>query len=290
MKTFGMVVMVLVAACGGDDDAGVCEEDGGAACFEMPTAPMVAHSSTGMAAPNLTCAKPAATPRTAAVTINGLYRQYTSTTPIPGITIEGFTDLSFASPIFTATSATDGTFSFTIPAGAPDLLHVRATGPGIFTSLGLYQRYDGSGMATFYGATQALTDTITTIVRTEQDATKGAAAIIVSDCDGNPIEHAIVTISTTSSTAAHVPGIHVFYGAPGALPLPVVRSERMDTNTNGAVAVLNVPTTGALHAQAWGFVSAADVSKGEGGLTLIAEWQITSGPNAAIAVPLRAGT
>lgn len=287
------VVISVVAACGGDDD-GTCEVEGGKACFEAPTAALVAWEEDVSSAPNLACAKPVATTSTQAVVISGALKQYTSSAPVAGVKFDAFADINFGSMVFSFTTGTDGTFTAAIPSGSPSILHMKAEGAAVLSAYALYQQFDVT-MATlpnldYRAPTQPLLDIIQTTTRVEQDMTKSVIAAVVTDCDGKTLEHAIVTVSSTTKTASHVGGVNIFYGAAGDYPLPILRSERIDTNNNGAAGLLNVPTSGKLIVQAWGFVSDADVSKGTGGLKLIAEWETVTIAGGAVALPLRAGT
>jgi len=173
---------------------------------------------------------------------------------------------------------------------APDLLHLKATGSAILPSYYLYLHYDLTqpeiSMLDYRGPTPDLLATITGIVRVDAKPGTAVMALAVNDCDGASIEHAIVTISSTSKTATHVPGFNTFYTPPGDLPIPVLRSERADTNNNGAVGILNVPP-GQFYAQAWGCIDASAMSKGKSGLRLIAEWPMPSFADAAIGATLR---
>lgn len=281
-------------ACGGDDgDSGTCEDDGGASCFEPPAAAMIAHDPDGGSGPaNYACAAFAPVTSTQAVTINGTVKHYTNSTPLAGITLEAHATLAFASPIVTATTASDGSFSVSMPSGTQSVFHIKATGSSILPAFAAYQKFDTTmttiDMVDFRGPTADVLDTLTGLVRVDQQPGKGSIALSVSDCDGNSVEHAIVTISTASKAPTHAPGINVFYTAPGDFPLPLIRSEQVATNDNGAAAVLNVtPSSGTLFAQAWGFLTEADVAQGRDGLTLVAEWEVPIEADAVSAAALR---
>jgi hypothetical protein len=292
MKLVGLmgVLVAAMAGCSGEDE-GTCEVEGGEACFEAPTAALVAWQNGASSAPSLTCAKPEPTNATQSVALGGLMRQYTAATPIAGVTIDAYSSIDMTTLVFTSTTGSDGTFSGTIPIGSPDTLHIKVTGSAILPGFALYQKYDVTTPSisdlVYYGPTQSLIDLIETTTRTDQDVAKTAIAAVVKDCDGKNLEHAIVTVSSTSKTATHVAGVNVLYGPAGDLPLPVVRSERADTNDNGAVALLNVPASGTLYVQAWGYLAAGDVAKGTAGLKLLAEWPIVTVAGGAVAMPIR---
>jgi hypothetical protein len=114
------------------------------------------------------------------------------------------------------------------------------------------------------------------------DTTSMTAAGTVYDCNRMVVQHVAVTVSITSGSRAFVPGLSVYYGAPGVVPLAVPPDERADTNDNGAFALFRIPDGQHVFVQAWGFLDAAAQAKGEAGLTLIGE-QVVHGVANAVA-------
>jgi hypothetical protein len=285
------VVVSLVAACGDEDDNGTCEVEGGAACFELPTAVIETSKMGAATTPNFSCAKLTATNSTQSVTLSGTAKHYTNGNGLPGLAVEYHSSTAFGTPLASGTTDADGAFSITLPSGTPNLLHLKATGSAILPAYFAYLKYDltmpAISMLDYRGPTPDLLDTIETLVRVDAQDGKAVLALTVVDCDAADVEHAVVTISSTSKTATHVPGINVFYGPPGAFPIPIMRSEQAETNDNGSVAVLNVTPGATLYAQAWGFLDAAAMGKGTSGLKLIAEWPVPVFADAAVGAILR---
>jgi hypothetical protein len=295
MIKMGLVCGALLMGCGGDDgDAGTCEDDGGAACFEVPTAALVSYDENDNGAPaNYACAPAAIVDTTALTTFSGTVKNYISAAPLAGVTIEAHADLAFSSSIASTTTASDGSFSVEFPVGTPNVFHVKATGSAILPGFAAYQTFDITDttidMIDFRGPTVDLVDTVSGIVRVEARAGTAIVGAVVQDCDKRPVENAVVTISTAQGAPTHAAGFNVFYGAPGPLPLPVIRSEATATSNNGAAVIMNVaPSSGTLFAQAWGFVNEADVAEGRAGLTLLASWEVPVEADAVTAAFLRA--
>jgi hypothetical protein len=275
------ISLCFVAACGGDDgggatpDAGIdqaCQEWGGAACFQLPTAPMT--NSDG--APSAQSCPPN-TPRTSTPTMSysGNVGFFGTNNVIAGAQVDAYTSVAYTSPIASATSAVDGTYTLTIPAGSPDVLWVSAGGPGALTTYnhGYHARlFDGDitdfNLRLF---TPGNIEGATGLVGGTWDESKAVLAAYVLACDARVVTHAAVVISSTAGTRTFVDGVQLYYAAPGAVPLAVPPTDRADTNDNGIVAVLGLPPGDSLHVQVWGFRDEAALARGADGLSLIAD-------------------
>jgi hypothetical protein len=139
----------------------------------------------------------------------------------------------------------------------------------------------------FPSAGRDSTELVAGILGESFDTTKGYLAGTVYDCDGTFIAHLVATVSSTSSTGTNaaptfVPGASVYYFGTGAIPLPVPRAMREETNTNGGFLVTRIPPTASsqrYYLQVWGFLTADAVSMGMAGLSLVAELPVVIFPD-----------
>jgi hypothetical protein len=277
----GLALVLALPACGDDGPPPVCSEDGGAACFQLPTEVLVAHAGTDTDSALLGCGALAPTDSTIAVTLSGTITKY-GADPIDGAALEVFDDAALAgTPIATATTASDGSFTFSLPAGTPDLLYGTIVADGYFDAELHNARPDLTADVTGFDLVTLDADllgTLAALVNDEVEPATVAMAVVVSDCARYNLEHAVVTLSTAAGTRAFVPGASVYYGTAGAIPLPVIPEDGPDTADNGAVAVVNAPEGDDFFLQAWGFPDADALAQGAAGLVLIAEYPVHTTP------------
>ena len=273
--------LLTVAACGGDDGGGSpdantinqdCKSMGGEACFQLPTAPMI--NSDG-APSSLGCS--AYVPRTSTSVVNftGKVIFFGTNNAIAGAQIDVYNSISYQTPVASATSAADGTYTLTIPAGSNDVFWTSVAGPGALTAYAHDFRADlFNGDVPDFNLrlfTPANIEGATGLVGGMWDTSRAVFAGYAVDCDKRVIEHAVAVVSSTQGTRTFVAGPQVYYGAPGAVPLAVPPTDRADTNDNGIVAILGLPPGDNLHLQLWGFRDAAALAQGADGLSLIAD-------------------
>ncbi|HSD88154.1 MAG TPA: hypothetical protein VLB44_11590 [Kofleriaceae bacterium] len=274
-----MVIVAFVAgACGGSDNATpdapstACKDMGGSACFQLPTAPL---SNRDGAPSVLGCGAFVPTPAPAPITFSGTFLAYGTSKPIAGGSIKVYDSVDFATPIATAISATDGAYSVTYPAGTRNELFGEFSAAGFLTIFPHYVRADLSqGDVSMYTLRIATSDNIESaglLVKEIWDPTSAVVAGTALDCNSLIVMHAAIVVSSASGTRQFVPGVSVYYGSPGAVPLAVPPGDRADTNDNGAFALFHVKPQQPLFVQMWGFVDGAAQAKGEAGLTLIGE-------------------
>jgi hypothetical protein len=279
-------LVILLVGCGSDAPPPDCRLDGGAACFQLPTAALQVRDATYSAGCGLIVPAPAPT----AVTFTGDVATFGTNKPIANAPISLTTRPDFTSPVGTATSAADATYSLQLPQGTPDLLWGIVSGDGHLTTYVHEFRPDLSmGDIPDFDLRLFKADTIegaAILVEEIWDPTAFAIAGFVFDCERRAVEHASVALSSTSGERTFVEGARLYYGAPGAVPLAVPPDERGDTNDNGAYAVFNVPPGATLFTQAWGFPDDAALAEGEAGLVLIAETAVHSVADAVGNVPL----
>jgi hypothetical protein len=262
-----------------------CVDNGGADCFELPTSPITVAGVTdgGTEIPaNLACAPPTPIQSEGNVMISGTTTEITNGMAVANVPVAFYYDL-FGTPAEEGTSNASGTISLTLPAPVPSYMNVKLTRDGDFENYGFNVELDVSdgtiAGVTFPSAGRDATELVASILGETFDTTKGYAAGTVFDCDGAMMAHLVATLSSTSSTGTgaeptFVPGASVYYFMSGTIPLPVPRSERTDTNTNGGFLITRIPPTAAsqrYYLQAWGYRDAAAAAMGEAGLTLIAE-------------------
>lgn len=291
MKRVGL--WVVLAACGGGDKATVdapntaCKDMGGSACWYMPTAPLSTRDGTPSA---LGCGAVVPATAPAAVNVSGKLVAFSGGTAVPNGTIKVYSSADFATPIVTATSAADGTYSVVYPMGTPELLWGEFSATGYLTLFPEAVRPDLShGDVTNYNLRIATPDDIEAAaipVKELWDPTVAVVAGTALDCNRVVVMHAAVVLSSTSGTRTFVDHVSLYYGAAGVVPLAVPPDDRMDTNDNGAFAIFRVPGGQPLFVQMWGFKDAAAQAQGEAGLTLVAEWPLHSAVNAVSNVQL----
>jgi len=279
-------------ACGGGGDAPqdasalACKQMGGAVCFQLPTAPLSTRDGSPSA---LGCGPIVPMPAPTPVTFTGSVLSFGTSKPIPDTTIKLYSSADFTTPIATATSQQDATYSIQVPAGTPDVLW------GFFAAaeyLDIYPHAVRVNLAngdipdfTLRMITADNIESAALLVKEIWDTTNMTIAGNVYDCNRMVVMHAAVALSTTSGSRSFIAGASLYYGAPGVVPLAVPPDQGADTSDNGAFAVFRVPN-GKLYLQAWGFVDAAAQARGEAGLTLIGEQPVHGVANAVANVAI----
>lgn len=266
-----------------------CVDNGGADCFELPSAPISIPfvSDGGLEAPaNLACAPPTPTQSETNVAISGTTTEITSGAAVPNVPVAFYYDL-FGTPAAMGTSNASGALSVTLPQPVPSALNVKITRDGDFANYGFHVVLDVSdgtiAGVTFPSAGRDATELVANILGEDFDDTKGYAAATVLDCDGVMMSHLVGTLSSTSSTGTNaaptfVPGAAVYYFGSGSIPLPVPRTDRTETNANGGFLITRIPptpTSSQVYLQAWGFPNAEAMAMGQAGLVLVAELPVT---------------
>jgi hypothetical protein len=283
---------LALAACGGSDGGEVakCEVEGGEACFVPPSVAMtVTRDGSPGQVPNWDCGPPQTVLTTAPLTISGTISDFqTPTTTYEGAVIKSFTTLDFdGTPTATATSTTDGAYSLDIPAGgAANFMHFFMEHEDTLDTIAVYVPVDTSGAATTRNRNMVSTNTanaIPALLGITRIQGSGVIAGEVNDCDGNVVQNAIATISTTSGTSpAHVAGVQMYYFTSD---LPVRRTAQRATNTDGLFVGIQIPSAASNYfVQAWGYKTEADAQSGN--LTLIAEQEIPALPDTVVSTTM----
>lgn len=271
----------LAAACGGGGDSTpdapnrACQDMGGSACFQLPTAPV----STRDGAPSaLGCGPVVPATAPAALKIIGTVATYGTNKPVADASIKLYSSPDYGTPFSTATSATDGTYSIDIPMGTPEMLFGEYTAAGYLVVFPQANRPNfQNGDITNFKLSVITPDNIESLALLVKEIWDPASAVIagyVYDCNRENVMHATVVLSTTSGTRTFAPRASMYFGSAGVVPIVAPPDERWDTNDNGAFAAFHVQASDSLYLQAWGFVDAAAQAKGEAGLTLLAEQKV----------------
>jgi hypothetical protein len=224
-------VPATLAACGGDDggdDDGTSPDgspgDTPDADPGAPDAP-VGTGAFGCLGAQMPTTAPATITLAGAADTIGLG----GSSPVEGATITAF-DASDAQ-VGTATSAADGAYSISVPTGsAPVDGHVRGVGPKgggyldtlLFPPNPLYADTSSARVLLLTSSTFGLLETF----GVDQTDTKGFLAVLVLDCNGDPVQGATVTAPD---------GATVIY-TNGNLP----DDQAQATDASGAALIFNV--------------------------------------------------
>jgi len=275
--------LVAVAACS-DSPTHVptCQVEGGSACFQLPTD--IIQTRDG-APSNLGCSDFMPTPSVNAVSVSGLLQKYGVSVPVAGATITFYATPEFSPAVATATTAADGTWSLVLPAGTPNIVYTQSSASGFVDSRGYFIGLDLTkpSVTNFNGriVTSDNVESAALLVKENWDPTKSIYVGTALDCMNMIVEHAIATVSSEPGVRKFVDGVAVYYSAPGAVPLAVLPEDRGDTNDNGAFAFFHMPPDVTLYGQLWGYIDAAAMAQGADGLTMLAEFPVTSPANTA---------
>jgi hypothetical protein len=291
MRPGARALVILLGGCGGESaDPGICHVDGGAACFQLPTAPMIAHAGDIVRPAATGCGAVSPVDSLVEVSVSGVVRDYNGSTPVPGATVEVYDEDGYDTPVATAVADDAGAYQATLPVGTPDVLYGKVIAPG-YVDVYVHQQRADLTQPTLAGvdwltSTDAFLGTVAGVVEVQRQPGTATLATIVWDCERGPIEHAAVAVSATAGERDFVAGASVFYTLSGALPLPVPPEMRADSSDNGAVAIFNAPVDGRLYVQVWGFPDEAALDRGEDGLALVAEHAVVRFADAGAVVNL----
>jgi hypothetical protein len=198
----------------------------------------------------------------------------------PRASVDLFASAAFASPITGLVTDDQGNYTVDLPAGAPNILYAHVRG-GIIAEEYLHAIRPTSTFApdilalNIAAARVSFVDDAASLVRVTRDAADGFVYVVVSDCDGNPIEHVEVVLSVQRRVRTFVAHASTVYGTAGATPVPVLVVAQADTADNGASGIFNIAPDAEYYLQAWGFRTQDDVARGEQGLALVMEYPVS---------------
>jgi hypothetical protein len=248
--------------------------------------PLDPVSVDGGSEPNFDCSPPGSAPTSGAVTLSGFVKSWRlepgsihvgcDCSALSYIATQVFDPSDLTNPIATGNSGTTG-YSLSLPSGGPSLIHLLAQS-GQHPTYSMNVRLDPTQASASYDASvvfrvadpgypsvPSLAD-LTSAVGVEE--TEGGAVLIgrVVDCDGRPVEHAAITLSTDAT-------IYYFSVAPNNLP--VLPSQRHETDAEGEFFIPEISAPpGPYTLSAWGFLTAADVAAGALALQPISEIEL----------------
>jgi len=284
MKTGFCLFFAFVAACGGDDDGGG-GADGGTLenpGFATPDTVTTAFSKDGevwneVGPANWDCLSTPSDdmPSTVAIDVTGIARDFQNDDDVIAdamISAYDGNDIT-GTPIATAMSEADGTFSITLEAGVERVAFKTAAADYLDTYL-LNQYYDPDTAEQTEDQIEpisvSLANTLTAFINKERTLGLGVLAGAIRDCDGNEVSGAIATVSASRGSPDHVDGAETYYFSAGSRSLPVRLSQQAYTNDDGLFMVIELPPSQtAYYLQVWGFLPDQDPASDE--LTLIAE-------------------
>ncbi len=280
--------LLVASACGDPEPAPIpgehCKDEGGEACFQLPTAPMV---NGDLEPSSVGCGAFETTDLPDALTIAGVVETFGGGDPVAAADLAIYEAVDFADPIVTGTSGDDGTYSLTVPAGSQSQLWTERGADGFLTAYYHAFRIDLSGDTDYsmFNLPMFTVDNIegaSVLAEERWDPATALVAGFAIDCESRAIQHALVVVSSTSGSRTFVDGVTVYYGAPGAVPIVVPATERLDTNDNGAFAVFRLPPGEELYLQTWGFPDQAAMDEGEAGLVLVGEQPLHAVANSVV--------
>jgi hypothetical protein len=268
---FLLITTPILGACGGGDGtAGVDAPDVG---FNKPTATLKANMevSTGVwmevgDADLTSCTADVAT--AAPTTLDTKVVDFQNQTAVPSATVTAFPLIDSSTPFDTQTSnETDGTISFTIPAGTKRY-GFKMNADGQFPTFLLNQYVVPGGGATItdpstiQSVSNATAALLPALIGQTRTAGTGVAAGAVRDCNHHEISNFVITVSSTSGTSTPIAGSQTFYFSL-APELPVHHKQAEAAAQNALFMAIQLPATATAYVQAWGFPTAADLSSGE---------------------------
>jgi hypothetical protein len=267
-----------------------CTGEGGAACFELPTAVLRADVDGGVA--DFNCMAPAETRATAAFMVSGRVRDFQSGTPVANATVALFGDDSFeGAPLATGMTDVMGNYTLMAPMNTPNVVNWRVRANETLDTYSVRETLNVAGMAVTGENRESVAAStgraLPALIGMQRREMTGIIAGEARDCRGRSLENAIVTLASASSpdsmtAPSFVPGAQVYYFNND---LPTQRRTRISTNTDGLFVLLQVPPpqgTTRYYVQVWGFRDMAALGMGRAGLSLLAETPVRVLPDAVV--------
>lgn len=278
------LVALLVGVLGCSDDGPPadpyrCMAAGGEGCFELPTDVVEAATPEGVAAaPILDCSPYQIAQSNGPIAFSGVTTDLQDTELIiPGVRVEAFSDLAMTQVLFDKTSDDSGAYSAS--AVVPSEGFARSTAAGQLPLLFLYGRIDVNLASQTLNVQTATRLQVASLIEAVGDRflpDKTQLASVAYDCLGNKLVNVIANLAPASGkngSRLFEPGVRVYYGMEGPLPILARRTELFQTTTKGTLAITNI-APGRHFVQLWGFPTAGDLAKGSVGLKLLDEKEI----------------
>jgi hypothetical protein len=265
---------------GGDPDANTLVNHG----FATPTVTMTAHQKSGttwtdVGPADWSCLNTATddVPAEVPTTVSGIaYGRNTDMEPVEGATLTAYAGTDFGTELDSTTTSEEdgeeGAWEVGLPAGRTRVAYKTVLEGYVDTYL-INQYYEPDATTAEEDIEPVSDDTAETLlalINLVRDADTGILAGAIRDCEGHEVAGAIATVSATQGTPDHIQDAETFYFSAGAAKsLPVIQDSQHETNKDGLFMVVELPVSGLVYFQVWGFRDDQDPASDE--LTLIAE-------------------
>lgn len=278
--------VALIASVLGCDDGGPtadpyrCTSAGGEGCFELPTDVVTAATPDGLpVTPVLDCSPYVVEQSVGPLMFSGLTVDLQDQEmALSDVRIEAYSDLALTNTLFDTTSDAGGAWSTNAVVTSEGF--ARTTSPGSLPLLFLYGRIDINDpvhdMLNVQTATKAQVSSYIERVGDRFLPGKSQIAAVTEDCLGNSLVNLIANVAPATGrngSRLFEPGVRVYYGLAGTVPVLGRRTELIQTTTAGLIGITNV-SPGRHFVQLWGFPTAASLAQGSMGLKLFDEKEI----------------
>jgi hypothetical protein len=270
-----LLACLLLAACGGDDDAG--PPDAGPlenAGFARPTVTTTAYVDNNgvwqeVGPANWSCLNTPSDDVASSVeiTLSGEINDFqTPTTSVSDATIELFPGTAIdQDPIATTVGDGDGLYQLTVPIGQKRLAFKMSAEN--YRTTYLINQYLEPDQAAQDKELKPIADETFEIEQALINRTptpgRGVVGAAIRDCDGHEVGGAIGTVSGTSGVADHLTDAETFYFSAATASVPVIHKQQTVTNKDGRFLVIQLPPTATAYLQVWGFTADQDPATDE---------------------------
>jgi hypothetical protein len=212
------------------------------------------------------------------LTITGAANDFQSGDPVPAASITAFAGIDVdGTPLATATTDDEGTYSVAIPAAAAALagetrIGFRVEADDTLPTLLLNQYFDPDAAdqtRDLNSVSETTANALPAFIGVNRTIGRGVLAGAMRDCQGREVSGAIVAVSSTAGSVDHVFGGQTYYFSAGSSSLPVRLTTQASTNKDGLFVVLELDPTASTFVQVWGFTDEARTE-----LTLLAELEV----------------
>lgn len=230
----------------------------------------------------------AAAETTVEVALTGFVLDFQSRAPLGDVEVSLYAGSELDDALDTTTSAEDGAFALTVPAGTTRASFLTQIDRAMDTYV-VQQPFQPDAAEQMIDLPSVSTNTaqalpaLIGILRTEGT---GIVAGSVRDCQGDLVSNVVAALSSRRGAAAHVGGATTFYFSGTFTSLPVEHEDRLSTNVDGLFALIEVPPEDAF-IQVWGFLDGQDPAADA--LTLLAEIPAPVRADAVVTVAAQPG-
>ncbi len=208
---------------------------------------------------------------TVEIVLSGTVRDFQTANLVSDATTAVYSGANIADPLDSSISDAGGGLSLTLPVGVARV-GFEITGEGVFHTLVFHEYFDPSQPSQDHdwAAVSVLTaNVLPAFVGITRTPGRGMALGQLLDCNGDHVSGAVVTVSSSAGSVAHVSGAATYYFSAGSTSLPVRWTQQPSTNKDGRFMVIEMEPEPTAYLQAWGFVSGQ--WPGSDPMTLLAE-------------------